>query len=398
VYIYDTTGVKLKKVATIAGAPSTRYYGCLFEYDNNKALVFMHTDEGIVNVSHTGGLAYTYEYHLKDHLGKLRAIAESGNNIPTQLNDYYPFGMLSKSSTTGSTTNKYLYNGKDMQDELDLEWYDYGARFYDSQIGRWNVLDVFADEYYEHSPYSFVANNPIKYTDPDGNIITDSNGNIVVTTTGQQITTDSVQLPPVIHDDGTSTVYSLNRTYNVVYIFADNGTPIQALQYVRGTQITEGHDQNGNLTSFKSGSIDNNVFDVVADCHGYTITQNKLWIDNPQVELLLANDGYSAQADEDDASAIIFRDQDGKVVHSSGRNEDGTYTSNAGVQKTQFNVDLCQAGGSFITGQAGNTGFIKKNESNCIMNVNLGTVNENGVRTITDQKEIEQFLNMLKGN
>jgi len=31
------------------------------------------------------------------------------------------------------------------------------------------------------------------------------------------------------------------------------------------------------------------------------------------------------------------------------------------------------------------------------MDVKLGTVNGNGVRTITDKKEIEQFLNMLKG-
>jgi len=168
VYIYDATGVKLKKVVTNSGATTSRYYTGLFEYDDNKALVLMHTDEGMVNVSHTGGLAYTYEYHLKDHLGNIRAIAESGNNIPSQLNDYYPFGMLSKSYTTGSTTNKYLYNGKELQDELDLEWYDYGARFYDPQIGRFTTVDPLTEWHFNYTPYHYTFNNPMNFTDPFG--------------------------------------------------------------------------------------------------------------------------------------------------------------------------------------------------------------------------------------
>ncbi|MDR2123177.1 MAG: RHS repeat-associated core domain-containing protein [Flavobacteriaceae bacterium] len=61
---------------------------------------------------------------------------------------------------------KYRYNGKEFQDELGLNWYDFGARNYDSAIGRWNVVDPLGDKTLDL--YGYAYNNPIKYVDPTG--------------------------------------------------------------------------------------------------------------------------------------------------------------------------------------------------------------------------------------
>jgi RHS repeat-associated protein len=171
-YIYDASGRKLEKTVKNGNTLlDDRSYVSGIEYVGN-IIEFVATPVGRA-LAPTGGLTtYGYEYQLTDHLGNVRVTFGDLNNngILTndeilQISDYYPFGRESNGFISG-TVQRYKYNGKELQD--DLNQYDYGARFYDPVIGRWNVIDPLAEKSRRFSPYVYGDDNPIRNIDPDG--------------------------------------------------------------------------------------------------------------------------------------------------------------------------------------------------------------------------------------
>jgi RHS repeat-associated protein len=89
---------------------------------------------------------------------------------------YYPFGLIMAGISTkaaGGVKNKYKFGGKELQsnefsDNSGLEAYDFGARNYGQQIGRWWTCDPKADKLVQWSPYTYCVNNPIIFFDPNG--------------------------------------------------------------------------------------------------------------------------------------------------------------------------------------------------------------------------------------
>ena len=90
-----------------------------------------------------------------------------------QVDDYYPFGLTHQQPLSSQLKNKYLYQGIELQ--TDLNWNSYLAdyRTYDPTIGRWGQIDPKVSE--RESPYAGMANNPILYIDPLGDTIDISN-------------------------------------------------------------------------------------------------------------------------------------------------------------------------------------------------------------------------------
>ncbi|MGG1921181.1 RHS repeat-associated core domain-containing protein [Chryseobacterium cucumeris] len=113
-----------------------------------------------------------YIYQYKDHLGNIRVSFGKNSTGVFEIvdsNDYYPFGMNHLKTGNAyfgqNSFKKYKYNGKELQ---ETGMYDYGARFYMPDIGRWGVVDPLAETSRRFSPYNYAFNNPIRFIDPDG--------------------------------------------------------------------------------------------------------------------------------------------------------------------------------------------------------------------------------------
>ena len=128
---------------------------------------------------------FSFHYYTADHLG--RSASRKGDAFITkwrknirevinedaaveQITNYYPFGtpFAEEAGNTNPDLQNHMYNGKELDTMHGLNTYDYGARQYNSLVGRWDRMDPLCEKYYSVSPYAYCANNPVLCIDEKG--------------------------------------------------------------------------------------------------------------------------------------------------------------------------------------------------------------------------------------
>ena len=160
--MYAADGAKLRTTHVIGNTITVTDYCGNVVYENGvpKALL---VEGGYVSLDDN-----KYHFYLQGHQENSRMVVDEDGKVE-EVNDYYPFGGL-MASASGSV-QPYKYNGKELDRKEGLDWYDYGARMYDTMLGRWHVADPMAEKYYSLSPYAYCAGNPLKYVDLKGDSI-----------------------------------------------------------------------------------------------------------------------------------------------------------------------------------------------------------------------------------
>lgn len=138
-YYYGGDGTRFRsRHKTGSSAVTTDY--CRNVIYENGLLSKILTETGYITLS---GTAPTYHYFLQDHQGNNRIVMKQDGSIE-EVNHYYPFGGLFGEGIA-MLSQPYKYNGKELDTKNGLNWYDYGARYYDAVLGRFTTNGRFAE-------------------------------------------------------------------------------------------------------------------------------------------------------------------------------------------------------------------------------------------------------------
>lgn len=176
-YGYDANGKRMEKVINgstfnfyINGKDGETEAVSLAPYHDNVIYNVLAGSENVAQVKWTwtggSGGSFNYFYYLKDHLGDIKMVLNSSGGVDS-WNDYYPFGMQ-MDSRNGSTSadGRYKFTSKERDAESGYDYF--GARYYDSRIGRWMSVDPMKEKFPSWSPYVYALDNSIRNDDPNG--------------------------------------------------------------------------------------------------------------------------------------------------------------------------------------------------------------------------------------
>ena len=169
-YTYLSDGTKIEVCGYDDNEP-TRYAGSLVYNDGT----FESASFGGGRIVGTNnGANSEVHYFLTDHLGSTRVVAKVTPTGREDLDrkDYYPFGKEWAQPDMPTSDNRYTFSGKEKQHLRfqEIDYADFGARFYDSDGVHFLQQDPLLEKFYRIGPYNYCIGNPVRLADADGRI------------------------------------------------------------------------------------------------------------------------------------------------------------------------------------------------------------------------------------
>ena len=129
-------------------------------------LFFSFTLCTVYCVVHTEDIWARVVYYHSDHLGSSSVLTDDLGGISGEM-QYYPYGTIFLDTRVDITP--HTYTGQEEDGETGL--YYYGARYYDSLLGKFLSPDPLVDPFtpQDLNTYQYVHGNPLRIIDPDGN-------------------------------------------------------------------------------------------------------------------------------------------------------------------------------------------------------------------------------------
>ncbi|MFN0116998.1 MAG: FG-GAP-like repeat-containing protein [Elusimicrobiota bacterium] len=164
-FLYDGDGGRVQKT-TAQG--TTKYIGKLFEIRPDGSYVNHIFGAGQLVASRIQPISgvSSIQYFQTDHLGSISSVTNENGTVIHEL-AYAPFGE--KIKNIGTSSLKHTYTSQEEDPEIDLQYYN--ARYYDPALGRFISPDAIVPDVFNPQTlnrYSYVTNNPVILTDPDG--------------------------------------------------------------------------------------------------------------------------------------------------------------------------------------------------------------------------------------